>query len=126
MLLAGATDTSPRVSWPTDGSINGTTFTGVDVVHFTDWGPSTGSTFYPAFLVPYIDFYAQAVSGDSGSPAFVVLSESELALAGCITSDQGDGDFPDEDLLNAMIAQVDAVAGVSTGYTVTVAPNPVA
>lgn len=79
---------------------------------------------------PY--YSSAAITGDSGSPAFYPLSSSEIALVGCFytgttcpTADAG--------ILNLMIARADADAltrnpafngGVSTGYTVIVAPDP--
>jgi len=61
-------------------------------------------------------------SGDSGSAVLLPVTGG-WAVACCMSSSWG-GEFPHEDLLNAMIAAVDATAGVTTGHTVTVAPDP--
>lgn len=63
--------------------------------------------------------------GDSGSPLFAPLTASTMALATVLTGSYG-GESPRPGVFNALIAAADANAGVSTGYTVTVAPNPVA
>jgi len=69
--------------------------------------------------------YQSGVSQDSGSAVFVPLSSSALALATCWLSPMS-GPSPDETIINLMIADADAVAGISTGLTVTVAPDPTA
>ena len=63
------------------------------------------------------------VGGDSGSGVFAPLSSSALAIASVMTGPYGGESYLH---LNALIASADANAGISTGYTVTVAPNPIA
>ena len=80
----------------------------------------------PEFLDDYGDFLRAPQPGISGSPSFFPLSETELALVAPISTEGGAGMRYHEDILNATVANADSVAGVSTGYTVTVAPDPTA
>jgi len=69
--------------------------------------------------------YPQGVAprvGDSGSTVFVKVS-SGLAVISSFSSFLI-GPFWDESLANFLIASADLDAGISTGYTVTVAPDP--
>lgn len=125
VLIAGQADLAPRLFERVNGSVYGQTFSNEFITSFTDWGAYFAG-YFPAFLEEYLSLYAGAVGGDSGSPAFYPLSGSDLALAGTITSQNGDGSFPNENVLNACISSSDSSAGVSTGYTVTVAPDPTA
>lgn len=78
----------------------------------------------PDFLTEYSARLWPDVVGDSGTPRFFPLSGNSLALVGCVTYSDGGADFLNADILNACIASADATAGVSTGLTVTVAPDP--
>jgi hypothetical protein len=85
---------------------------------------SEASELYPV-LEDYVDFYGNGVSGDSGGPLCfltqagpVLLTTWNFPTSGPFVGVPG--------LVNALIASADANAGISTGYTVTVAPNPVA
>ncbi len=64
------------------------------------------------------------VPGDSGSAVLVPVTGG-WALA-CLMTGAFSGVFPQEGVLNSLIATVDAAAGISTGYTVTVALDPTA
>ena len=61
--------------------------------------------------------------GDSGSPVFAPLTASTMALATVMTGVYG-GESPRSAVLNALIAAADSAAGISTGYSVTVASDP--
>jgi hypothetical protein len=61
--------------------------------------------------------------GDSGSVLFSVNDSNNLAIASLCTS-TSDGPYLHPGLLNALILEVDDRAGISTGLTVTVAPDP--
>ena len=65
-------------------------------------------------------FYHGTRSGDSGSPVFFPV-ENGWALGGSMVS----GDMWRPAGLNALIRTVDSLHGINTGYTVTVAPNPI-
>jgi len=71
---------------------------------------------------PYETVRVSPKVGDSGSALFAKV-ESGLALASVFTSFQS-GPFADEDFMNALIVSADTNARISTGYTVTVAPDP--
>lgn len=73
-----------------------------------------------AFDLPSGDFYHQVRGGDSGSPILAPVTNG-WAICGIYA-----GGFWDPASLNHLISMVDSNAGISTGYTVTVAPNPVA
>lgn len=85
--------------------------------------PSTG------MFAPYAEHFHCAVAGDSGSPSFVPLSETELAVWTLFTSPTY-GMSRHEQVFNLLIANADANAtslgnlSTATGYTVTFAPNP--
>jgi hypothetical protein len=66
------------------------------------------------------DFYHSIRDGDSGSPIFYPV-ENGWALGGRMIS----GSMWRPAGLNALIRAVDSLHGINTGYTVTVAPNPV-
>jgi len=61
-------------------------------------------------------------SGDSGSAVLVPVTGG-WAVAGCMRS-WGACPFPHATILNKLIELADTDAGISTGYTVTVAPDP--
>ena len=81
----------------------------------------------PPFLSPYSSFYdpQTAVEANSGSPRFIPLSPTTLGLAGTVTFSNGAGYYPEVQIINILIASADSRAGISTGYTATVATNPV-
>lgn len=108
---------APKVS----GTISGTAVAdAITTVVFDAW--------FDSQVLPELDEYAAyrigARGGDSGSAVFVPV-EGGLALASNFTS-YAEGPFWDEDFVNALIISADADAGVSTGYSVTVAPDPLA
>jgi hypothetical protein len=73
----------------------------------------------------YEDKFIKAITGDSGKP-ICVSSGGDALLVSLFTTAQS-GNFigvNDGDLANLMILSADADAGVSTGHTVTVAPDP--
>jgi hypothetical protein len=64
-------------------------------------------------------FYHRRWAGDSGSPALAPVANGEWALCGIIS-----GNLWTYDIINSVIAYLDASHGISTGYTVRVAPDP--
>jgi hypothetical protein len=67
------------------------------------------------------------VSGDSGQPVMVVIDGSPVLMFCWTFSTAGPPTWREGGaILNALIAAADAAAGVSTGLTVTVAPDPTA
>ena len=129
--LAGRTDLYPQTIYKKSGTINGVTITDAFSQHGTDFGPLAN---FPSFLSPYSSRYDQSISGDSGTPRFLPLNATDLALVGCVSGSSGNSPFPDELTLNAMAAEADMNAGITTGtatvpggagtLTVTVAPDP--
>jgi hypothetical protein len=69
------------------------------------------------------NFQSNAIPGDSGSPLFALLPGNQLALYTVMSTPSG-GTLIHEQLANAMIDEVDTRAGISTGYTVTIASEP--
>jgi hypothetical protein len=67
------------------------------------------------------EFYHHRYYGDSGSPVFAPVSEAAglWALSGIVS-----GSMWTPSAMNEAIGRVDNKAGISTGYTVTVAPDP--
>lgn len=121
VLLAGRADTHPLTIQPQSGTYNGVEFADLNTFVITDVGPPM---YLPQFLAAYSAFYTQSITGDSGTPRFFPITASTMALVGCVTYGSGGASFPDEGVLNACIASADSAAGIATGYTVTVAPNP--
>jgi hypothetical protein len=81
----------------------------------------------PSRKLPSLDAYratykTSGVSGDSGSAVLVPVTGG-WAVAGCMRS-WGACPFPHATILNKLIELADTDAGISTGYTVTVAPDP--
>ena len=74
-----------------------------------DWGYSS----------PESVFYHNVRGGDSGSLMIVPVADGEWALGDLISGTLWSGT-----VMNDIIALLDASAGISTGYTVTVAPDP--
>jgi hypothetical protein len=85
---------------------------------------SAGGRFQMGRFKDFTNFQSNAGGGDSGSPVFLPLGNNDLALYTVMTYPNS-GTLTHESLLNAMIDEVDARAGVNTNYSVTVAPNPV-
>lgn len=100
---------------PTEVNLRGFTYNAKPwpTVKYT-WGPR-----YTAFA----DVQADPIPGDSGTPLFLPMANNELVLCSHMTSTT-DGPLLHAGLLNAMIAEVDDRAGISTGLTVTVATDP--
>lgn len=67
-------------------------------------------------------FYHHVRAGDSGSPIFWPIADGKWAIG----HDMIAGSMWRPVALNALITYADNRAGISTGYTVTVAPNPLA
>jgi len=91
-------------------------------------GGSYGSTYtrtglpeYVAERIPFFEACAQFIrpvlAGDSGSPQLIVLGPTSVGFRNISSG-------ATEASINQAIAAVDALAGISTGYTVTVEPNP--
>lgn len=77
-------------------------------------------------LASYFDsrkYYGE--SGDSGLSGVVPIADGAWAVAGAYHT-AGTFAHPHEDLVNALIAAADASAGISTGYTATIASDPTA
>lgn len=67
------------------------------------------------------------VAGDSGQPVMALINGDPVLLFCWFSSSSGPPTWRhDGGVLNAMIASADSNAGISTGYTVTVAPDPTA
>jgi hypothetical protein len=79
---------------------------------------STGRYAYASTVLEIV-----GIKGDSGSPVFVPLPGPSLALY-TVMSTPSSGPVIHESIANAMIREVDARYGITTGYTVTVAPDP--
>ena len=86
---------------------------------------SEATRILPSMLNFYNDFKYYAESGDSGLSFLAPIANGGWAIVGpfyfptAVT-------FVFEDIMNALIIAADTSAGVSTGYTVTVAPDPTA
>lgn len=74
-------------------------------------------------LSGYSAFQSSAIVGDSGSPVFNVAADGSLSLVTVMTY-PNIGTYIEEIMANAMIADVDSIASITTGLTVTVAPDP--
>lgn len=103
------------------GTVGSSTFSGL-------WSVSLIGGDLPDYLSSYVDFTKNPVVGDSGSPVFAPLSETELCFH-TVLGGPWFGPWLDEGLVNAMIvsANDNAVANGHarpTDYTVTVAPDP--
>lgn len=134
IFICGRADTNATGFSRYTGSYAGTanTFTGKSFTNaitntYTalEWGSTAA---LPPFMSSYSSFYdpQTGTEANSGSPRFIPLSNSTLGLIGTVTFASGQGYYPDEQIVNICIASADAKAGISTGYTVTLATNPVA
>lgn len=120
LVLATASDKSTLGSQGVDTRLSqfvipgpngalGTTYTTTGLEAWVaDWIPSFAG--YHSFIRPIL-------AGDSGSPSLVIVDENTLAFNRISTTTT-------EASCNAAISAVDALAGVSTGYTVSVMPEP--
>lgn len=84
---------------------------------------SSGSYNRALFSVPVktdrLAFNKTIIAGDSGSPLFAV-NDTKLLLVSTFTTPKAGPFYGDlTSALNSTIAEVDALAGISTGYTVT-------
>jgi hypothetical protein len=84
---------------------------------------SAGGRFQMGLFEIYENFQSNGITGDSGSPVFLPLPNNDLALYSIMTFPNS-GTLTSESLLNAMIAEVDARAGINTNYVVSVATDP--
>ena len=85
--------------------------------------PTSVALFNTTRYDAYPTYQARPIVGDSGSPVFYPLPNNGLALVTVMTTpSSGTRIYPAK--ANSMIKDVDARAGVSTGLTVTVAPDP--
>lgn len=83
------------------------------------------STTYTSFRVPTdskrLEFYESKIVGDSGNPAFLIIDNELVLLTVWTFGGAGSGTsityFKDD--INSMIQSCDALASVSTGYTLT-------
>jgi hypothetical protein len=68
-------------------------------------------------------FYRTAISGDSSNPIMIVYNNVVSIISTYLGGGSGSGPalFLSESQINAAIVAADAAAGISTGYTVTVA-----
>lgn len=73
-----------------------------------------------SYIVPGNEFYHERRAGDSGSPCLVPVADNKWALSALVS-----GSLWTAPTLNQAILKVDAIGGVSTGYTVTVAASPI-
>ena len=104
--LGGGVDNQLSVFVNSSGGVYGSTYTRTGLPEYVaEWMP---------FWDGYADFIRPVVSGDSGSQILYVYDAEELVF---VTTSEGASE-------NEAIAAVDALAGISTGYTVTVAPDP--
>lgn len=88
---------------------------------------SGNAAYYSVFdqLDGYEDFLVDVASGDSGKPIFADVSGDPVLVAIFTLANSGTlVGVQDGDVVNALIANADADAGVSTGYTVTVTADP--
>ena len=87
------------------------------------------SSYYEPPFVPYQDIALGIGGGSSGSPWFALAGNQLIVMAQALTANSGLLSFVKTangtgNILNTLIAEADAEAGISTGYTVTVATDP--
>lgn len=110
----------PSVSNPNRDVVVGSNTTLAGVRWHDACDPSQFDT-YATVFDGYESWAKLPVGGDSGSGVFAPLSSSTLALASVITGPWGGDSYQH---LDSLIDAADTAAGISTGYTVTVAPDP--
>ena len=111
--------TSLASSYATDITVGDTTFFDCELTGSVDHDSSSSvpEAFAGSRHTP--------VPGDSGQPVFVVIEGIPVLLWTWLTPTGGTPAYLHNGaFLNALIASADASAGVSTGLTVTVAPDP--
>lgn len=69
-------------------------------------------------------YFLPIVAGNSGSPVFTFANDTPALLWVWFSATNGTALLDGEDWVNACISATDGHAGISTGYTVTVAPDP--
>ena len=98
-------------------------FHGQTIPIWIQWFPFETANAPPTFMSGLSSWRKTAIGGDSGSPVFYPLSGTELCIVSVFTASHG-GYNPPPSVLNKLILVADAIAGISTGLTVTVAPDP--
>jgi len=86
---------------------------------------AAGQTYATDFIGDKIGYFGQGVPGDSGSEVDVII-DGEPALLFCLYGPVTGPPLLNNNgaLVNSLIAEADVNAGVSTGLTVTIAPDP--
>jgi len=109
-----ATVQSPSMT----GTFSGVEYTDIITEGFRD------SSLSSAYLDDYQEFVKIPITGDSGSPVMLVIGGEPVLLWTWFTSLMGTPVYASTALLSARIAAAGTAAGISTGYTVQVAPDP--
>jgi hypothetical protein len=79
----------------------------------------------PEALTGYSSMFKTPIGGDSGQPVMAIVDGDPVLLFCWWTPVSGPPTWRHNGaLLNALISAVDTAAGISTGYTVTVATDP--
>lgn len=126
-LLLGSSITSlERHYSPASGlTLNGNTYSEVLFeAHFAG-NMTVFSSYTPSILAGKTSYFRDAISGDSGSPVMCIIGSQPSVITSFLGSSYGpfwgesDGAF-----INDAISLADDAAGVTTGYTVTVTPDP--
>lgn len=78
------------------------------------------------WMIGYENWWTEGVGDDSGSPGFFPIDGSSMALVGTLSNSAGGGGLAEKSVLDILIQYADTDAGVSTGYTTTVAIDPLA
>lgn len=100
-------------------AVGGVSYTSVNrVANFRSFNSSTSPHWWTGGTIP------DAISGDSGGPIFFFTGTDLVLYSVFTTASSGPSMAGAETLINALIAQADANAGISTGLTVTVAADP--
>jgi len=73
----------------------------------------------PPSTAPLSNFYETPIGGDSGNPLLFIVDGGAVLLSTFLGSSGGPAHWSRLEHINQMIADADAQAGVSTGYTVT-------
>lgn len=113
--------TTTKVQQPYDAeSVGGTSFPSASLYNWIDHGRGAIPAIYDAMRYT-------PIPGDSGQPAFVII-DGQPVLLGAAQGPETRSAVQNANgaVLNALIAAADTNAGISTGYTVTIAPDPTA
>lgn len=80
------------------------------------------SLFGTPSLIERFSFYENLIPGDSGSPAFLIINGEAVFISSDTAAGAGLGSFVTyyQSTINEMIQQVDQLAGVNTGYALSV------